>query len=44
MMGGVVDLIGLESSFVVTGGILLLIVGSLMRVLSKRGMMPRGPD
>ena len=44
LMGGVVDLIGLEASFVVTGGVLLLIVGSVMWVLSRRGMMPRGPD
>jgi hypothetical protein len=44
MMGGVVDLIGLGASFVVTGGILLLIVGGVMVVLSRRGMMPRGPD
>lgn len=44
MMGVVVDLIGLEASFVVTGGILLLIVGSVMYVLSRRGMMPAGPD
>ena len=44
LMGGIVDLIGLEASFVVTGGVLLLIVGSVMFVLSRRGMMPRGPD
>ena len=44
VMGGVVGVIGLEASFVVTGGVLLLIVGSVMFVLSRRGMMPRGPD
>jgi MFS family permease len=44
VMGGVVNVIGLEASFVVTGGILLIIVGSVMFVLSRRGMMPRGPD
>lgn len=44
LMGGVVDLIGLEASFIVTGGVLLLIVGSVMFVLSRRGMMPRGSD
>lgn len=44
VMGGVVELIGLEGSFVVTGGVLLLLVGSVMAVLSRRGMMPRGPD
>lgn len=43
-MGGVVELLGLETSFVVTGGVLLLIVGGVMVVLSRRGMMPRGPD
>jgi hypothetical protein len=44
VMGGVVELIGLEASFVVTGGVLLLLIGSVMIVLSRRGMMPRGPD
>jgi MFS family permease len=44
VMGGVVHVIGLEASFVVTGGVLLLIVGSVMIVLARRGMMPRGPD
>jgi MFS family permease len=44
VMGGVVDVIGLEESFVVVGGILLLTVGAVMYVLSRRGMMPRGPD
>jgi MFS family permease len=43
VMGGVVDLIGLEESFFVVGGVLLLIVASVMFVLSKRGMMPREP-
>jgi hypothetical protein len=41
VMGGVVHLVGLEASFVVTGGVLLLIVGGVMVVLSRRGMMPR---
>ncbi|MGE5537973.1 MAG: MFS transporter [Gemmatimonas sp.] len=43
-MGGVVDLIGLEDSFLVVGGGLLLIVAAVMVALSRRGMMPRGPD
>lgn len=43
-MGGVVEFLGLEASFVVTGGVLLLLIGSVMIVLSRRGMMPRGPD
>jgi hypothetical protein len=43
-MGGVVHVIGLEASFLATGGLLLLIVGSVMVVLARRGMMPRGPD
>jgi hypothetical protein len=44
VMGGVVDLVGLEDSFVVVGGVLLLIVGTVMFALARRGMMPRGPD
>jgi MFS family permease len=44
VMGGVVELIGLEASFVVTGGVLLLLIGGVMIVLSRRGMMPRDPD
>jgi hypothetical protein len=44
VMGGVVDVIGLEASFLVTGGVLLVIVGTVMFVLAKRGLMPRGPD
>jgi MFS family permease len=44
VMGGVVHVIGLEASFLATGGLLLLIVGSVMVVLARRGMMPRGPD
>jgi MFS family permease len=41
VMGGVVHVIGLEASFVVTGGVLLLIVGGVMVALSRCGMMPR---
>lgn len=44
VMGGVVDLVGLEDSFFVVGGVLLLIVGTVMFVLARRGMMPRGPN
>lgn len=44
VMGVVVELVGLETSFVVIGVALLLIVGSVMYVLSRRGMMPAGPD
>jgi MFS family permease len=40
IMGVVVELVGLEASFVVTGGTLLVIVGIVMYVLSRRGMMP----
>lgn len=44
MMGGVAHAIGLEASFVVIGGLLLLIVGGVMIELSRRGMMPRRVD
>jgi len=44
VMGGVVHAIGLEASFVVTGGVLLLIVGGVMVVLSRLGLMPSRPE
>lgn len=43
LMGGVVGVIGLEASFLVTGGILLVLVSVFLILLRARGAMSRVP-
>jgi hypothetical protein len=43
LMGAVVGVIGLEASFLATGGILLVVVSAVLLVLRARGMMPPPP-
>jgi MFS family permease len=43
LMGGVVGVIGLEASFLVTGGILLVLVSIFLLLLRARGTMSRAP-